>query len=162
MVGNDAAIAAGDGDSDRDIVVNARGGMDRRRTIAVGDAAAAAGFKRLGSSSSLEDEIDSTSSRDMNFSTAEVESIDNRHNTGYGNRATTAADEQVVSSDNSDDDEDRTPPPPQYRHSVTTNWSSSDEEADNYRDRSSLFQRRSETSSPDYFYTRESSARRGE
>lgn len=96
-------------------------------------------------SSSLEDEIDSTSSRDMNFSTAEGESLDNRQRTNY------ELEMKAAASDNSDDDGDgdgeRTP---QYRHSVTTNWSSSDEETENYRDRSSLF-RRSETSSPDYF-----------
>lgn len=95
-------------------------------------------------SSSLEDEIDSTSSRDMNFSTREGESLDNRQHNNYGMEMKAAA------SDNSDDDDDEGDRTPQYRHSVTTNWSSSDEETENYRDRSSLF-RRSETSSPDYY-----------
>lgn len=101
--------------------------------------------------SSLEDEVDSTSSRDINFSARELDKHDKRMPSKKKNKRSNRC--EVTESDNSDDegdgDGDRTP---QYRHSVTTNWSSSDEETENYRDhRSSLFQRRSETSSPDYF-----------
>lgn len=95
-----------------------------------------------GSTSSLEDEVDSTSSRDVHdFSTEREQSLDNRDGCG---------DYYERPSDNSSDGEEdeRTP---QYRHSVTTNWSSSDEETDKYKDRSSLFRRSQTTaSSPDY------------
>lgn len=94
-----------------------------------------------GGSSSVEDEVDSTSSRDMNFS-VDRDSLDNRLRDYYEH-----------TSDNSSDDagDDGGGGAPEYRQSVTTNWSSSDEETEKYREhRSSLF-RRSETSSPDYF-----------
>lgn len=95
--------------------------------------------------SSMEDEVDSTSSRDMNDFSTERDSVDNR--LGMGDYYERPSDK---SSDNGEGEcgADETP---QYRHSVTTNWSSSDEETEKYRDRSSLF-RRSETSSPDYFH----------
>lgn len=148
--GGDAVIVRGNNNVDTHAVVDANGSNCREETTQ-GD----------GGTSSLEDEVDSTSSRDMNFST-EQESLDNRLRGDYYEHP----------SDNSSDEEEeelavaeqgqpgggggrgennRTP---QYRHSVTTNWSSSDEETEKYRDhRSSLFrqQRRSETSSPDYF-----------
>lgn len=101
--------------------------------------------------SSLDDEVDSTSSRDMNFTTEQDEEEEVEDNNRLGD------DYYERPSDNSSDDNEegesgaRTP---QYRHSVTTNWSSSEEETEKYRDqqRSSLL-RRSETiaSSPDYF-----------
>lgn len=100
------------------------------------------GEANVGTTSSLEDEVGSTSSRGMNFST-ERDSVDNRLGRDYYERP----------SDNSSDDDDGADEnnrAPQYRHSVTTNWSSSDEETEKYRERNSLF-RRSETSSPDYF-----------
>lgn len=99
-----------------------------------------------GSTSSLEDEVDSTSSRDVHdFSTEREQSLDNRD--GCRDYYERPSDN---SSDGEDGDEDERTP--QYRHSVTTNWSSSDEETDKYKDRSSLFRRSQTTaSSPDYF-----------
>lgn len=95
-----------------------------------------------GGSSSVEDEVDSTSSRDMNFS-VDRESIDNRLRDYY----------EHTSDNSSDEGEDGGGRAPEYRQSVTTNWSSSDEETEKYREhRSSLFRRsETETSSPDYF-----------
>lgn len=115
--------------------------------------------------SSLEDEVDSASSRDMNDfgSTTEREQslLDDKRSNRLGDYY---YERQSDNSSDGDGDGDGGggAGTPQYRHSVTTNWSSSDEEPDKYRqERTSLF-RRSETSSPDYFHTRQSSLSRGD
>lgn len=98
-------------------------------------------------SSSLDEEVNSTSSRDMNFSIERE--IEPRAVVPSGNNNIKNSNENEIemaanvcpgcdeSGDSSCDDE-RTPI---YRHSVTSvsNWSSSDEETEHYRERSSLF-----------------------
>lgn len=115
--------------------------------------------------SSLEDEVDSASSRDMNDfgSTTEREQslLDDKRSNRLGDYYYERQSDNSSDGDG-DGDGDGGAGTPQYRHSVTTNWSSSDEEPDKYRqERTSLF-RRSETSSPDYFHTRQSSLSRGD